>query len=451
MLVASSPWAPLRFRRSKDLKGWTLLGLAEPLYLEVIQLLFEQQARLLKKDERGEFVNLLFESPEALAVELALAFPAPPGCEQIVINPASDRLLPDLPSRPATQARLQLKASVAEARLSLLSGHETFAQVLEILANANRRSQPALPRLGKAEMPQSVVAAALLDEEGFETDEWQEERAERSEEETSAEEEVFDDVWETEEPTDFGHSASGSVPVGARAQLLAAQQAPIVQAAVFQQTEIVGAIAQPVQQQVRRRIELPFERLNDYASDTEEWRRTPTGLSRPHSSQRLQLPEESWAATAEMDREDWPVAEPYFPAEEKADHRYVLSQGVAIWNEWRRANPHIRPTLRGAYLNNLNLAGADFRGVDLCFAFLFRADLRAANLSSALLLGADLIRSDLGGASLWGAILEGAYLSYANLAGADLTQANLQDAYWQGAILEGATLPNGRPFEAYYS
>jgi len=448
MLVASSPWAALRFRRSKGSKGWTLLGLTQPLYLEVVLLLFEQQARLLKKDERGEFVNLLFESPEALAVELALAFPAPPGCEQIAINPAGDRLLPDLPSpsRPATQVRLQLKTSEAKARLSLLSGHETFAQVLKILANANRRSQPALPRLEKTETARSAVAAALLDEEGFEVDEWKEESAERSEEET------FDDVWETEEPTDLDHSAGGSVPAGDGSQLPAAQQAPMVQAAVFQQNEIVGAIAQPAQRQGRRRrIELPFERLNDYASGRGEWGQTPVGQLRPHSSQRPQLPEESWAAAAEIDSEDWPVAEAYFPAEAQEGHGYVLSQGVAIWNEWRRANPHIRPTLRGAYLNNLNLAGADFRGVDLCFAFLFRADLREANLSSALLLGADLIRSDLGGASLWGAVLEGAYLSYANLAGADLTQANLQDAYWQGAILEGATLPNGQPFEAYYS
>lgn len=120
-------------------------------------------------------------------------------------------------------------------------------------------------------------------------------------------------------------------------------------------------------------------------------------------------------------------------------HGDILHQGVALWNEWRAANPDICPNLRGVYLNQAHLRGADLHSADLCCAFLYRADLRGADLSGADLGGADLTRADLEGACLWRASLGGACLSYANLMEVDLGEADLRGVVWPGAILQGAS------------
>lgn len=778
MAVVTSSWATLRFRRSKDVKGWALLGIPQVLYPGVMQPLFERQARFIEKHDRGGFVNVLFEAPVTLAARLALAFPAPPSCEPLVVNQAGNRLLYGRFAQSA-KARPQAQESDAWPGLKLLQGDESFWQVVTTLssvatlpldrlhlpgeriaaqgsdagaagdggddgsdgrgrgddlgsgsaasADPSSAAKTALHHLVKRgvklqsaatltprpQLEQSVSSKARAEsknseaEEGWEEDEWEEDEWEEAGVE-APEEEAFEDIWDTDESADFWADVplkpalnhvpkpalpSAPQPVQSRAiiprskppgQLTASlsqrQQAPAplnqnarlsqgrqqnasqwaasasklampkaspkatqgangangdrsltqlsppanpsglskqsqhprqsqrseaiapanpalgryrsglvphasdagslqvynsggltVADAIArsrQQEEAAEAIAQQTQQ---RRVKLPFEQPPAAPQPEDSSTQGSAMPSWSYASDAPQLPEETWAAAraaelaqpsveplVEQPLVEQPLVEPswgeppwaepiathnpwlspnHYPAQQPTQHppQYPLSQpalppqwpasalgletsesladgafetvdwgyydeagvwiscdpvmttpppidrspdgagslspaptdivclpvgeeehgpillqGVTVWNDWRRANPHIRPNLRGAYLNNLDLAGADLHGVDLRFAFLFRADLREADLSLALLFGADLIRADLGGASLWGAALGGAYLSYANLAGADLTQADLRGVYWQGTVLAGAIMPNGHYFEEQY-
>ena len=129
----------------------------------------------------------------------------------------------------------------------------------------------------------------------------------------------------------------------------------------------------------------------------------------------------------------------------ESDHVALLRQGNAAWNDWRGANPAIRPDLREANLNGTNLAGALLRGADLG-----KADLNRANLSDAILGGCDFSGADLGGANLSRANLDRAILRDANLSRvnftdaslstADLAEANLSLANFTGATLSDADL-----------
>ncbi len=90
---AAPRWETIRFRRAKDSKGWALLGIPHQVYPLIVTRLFEQRAKLIQKHDAEEFVSILFEAPATLAAKLALAFPAPPGCEVLKIAPTRDRVL----------------------------------------------------------------------------------------------------------------------------------------------------------------------------------------------------------------------------------------------------------------------------------------------------------------------------------------------------------------------
>ena len=47
------------------------------------------------------------------------------------------------------------------------------------------------------------------------------------------------------------------------------------------------------------------------------------------------------------------------------EHVKMLERGIDAWNQWREANPRIRPDLREAYLAGMDLTEADFAGADL--------------------------------------------------------------------------------------
>jgi uncharacterized protein YjbI with pentapeptide repeats len=101
----------------------------------------------------------------------------------------------------------------------------------------------------------------------------------------------------------------------------------------------------------------------------------------------------------------------------------ILKSGVAVWNEWRKAN---------------SLVPLDLSGADLRMAELGDANLRRAILSNTKLSGANLRDAKLTGAKFTGANLSGASLSGAQLTGAKFTAANLTDANLSGATLSGA-------------
>lgn len=47
------------------------------------------------------------------------------------------------------------------------------------------------------------------------------------------------------------------------------------------------------------------------------------------------------------------------------EHLARLMQGVEAWNAWRKANPELRPNLRGTDLTAANLSHADLSFADL--------------------------------------------------------------------------------------
>jgi uncharacterized protein YjbI with pentapeptide repeats len=83
------------------------------------------------------------------------------------------------------------------------------------------------------------------------------------------------------------------------------------------------------------------------------------------------------------------------------EHLGRLKQGVAAWNQWRKANPNIKPNLTRANLLEATLAEVDFSGVNLT-----GADLTRANFTEATLTRVDLTK-----ASLWHTILANVDLS----------------------------------------
>jgi len=136
-------------------------------------------------------------------------------------------------------------------------------------------------------------------------------------------------------------------------------------------------------------------------------------------------------------------------------HLNILNQGVKTWNQWRDANPNIRPDLQlanlhGKDLSKVNFSRANLSGADLSGTELRHAHFIGADLSRAFARWADLSYAVIRGAQLWGTDLSGttlkqADLSYAKLRGAtmrwaDLTLARLNQANLRGATLSGATL-----------
>lgn len=117
------------------------------------------------------------------------------------------------------------------------------------------------------------------------------------------------------------------------------------------------------------------------------------------------------------------------------EHLKMLQQGVAMWDDWRRQNPAIRPDLSRADLSETDLSRAN-----LIDANLSRADLRNANLFDADFIDADFIDADFIDADLGGADLRNADLRNADLSGANLEKADLSDADLSGANLIDADL-----------
>jgi uncharacterized protein YjbI with pentapeptide repeats len=123
------------------------------------------------------------------------------------------------------------------------------------------------------------------------------------------------------------------------------------------------------------------------------------------------------------------------------DHfRLLKEQGVKGWNEWRKANPEIMPTLQNANLKQADLREADFTGANLHGTNLSLADLRGAKFNGADLQEASLWRADIYGAGMSESDLRFADLSWANLSFTNLQAANLSGANLAGTNFRGAIL-----------
>lgn len=128
-----------------------------------------------------------------------------------------------------------------------------------------------------------------------------------------------------------------------------------------------------------------------------------------------------------------------------ADVYDLFAQGVAFWNQYRKAKPALHVELWDLDLSDSDSSGINLSGATLplfvaIHANLRGADFRRADLTQAQLRGADLRNADLSGAKLWEADLSGADLSGADLTSANLTSANLSGTNFRDANLSDARL-----------
>jgi uncharacterized protein YjbI with pentapeptide repeats len=138
-------------------------------------------------------------------------------------------------------------------------------------------------------------------------------------------------------------------------------------------------------------------------------------------------------------------------------HLYIVQQGVAEWNRWRKNNPHVTPDLRRTDMDGLNLYLYDLSAADLTDARLTGSFLHSANLTKATLTSADLCEVNLCNANLTGADLTDAKLEAADISigailkGAILDNADLSYTDLVGSDLRGASLTYAKLFEAKLS
>jgi hypothetical protein len=112
----------------------------------------------------------------------------------------------------------------------------------------------------------------------------------------------------------------------------------------------------------------------------------------------------------------------------------ILKQGVNYWNTWRESNPDTIPSL-----DDIDLIGADLRGIQLFDTNIRWADLSGANLSGANLYQSEFYKSRLNNCELIGADVRGAKFHDADLSGSILSEANLYRCDFINTQLSGAT------------
>jgi hypothetical protein len=178
------------------------------------------------------------------------------------------------------------------------------------------------------------------------------------------------------------------------------------------------------------------------------------------------------------------------------EHLAILSQGVAVWNAWRREKPMVTPDLsdgafstpylkgldyegsswlhprfdwgeyhnrrvnfENANFNNVNLERSDFTGINLASCTFDKAQLTGAKFIGAQLARADFSRltgdysyDDITArgisfkdAQLWRAILDGA-----DLRDGDFTRANLHGTSFLSSDLRGADLSKSSPWHVRF-
>lgn len=113
------------------------------------------------------------------------------------------------------------------------------------------------------------------------------------------------------------------------------------------------------------------------------------------------------------------------------EHLAILRQGVKVWNEWRKENPHIKPDLTKvrfkifsnyskANFSESNLSEANFSGNSLTETNFSAADLTKVNLAQTNLINVEFNQANLSEAQIFNS-----YIDKSNFSTANLTKANL--------------------------
>ncbi|MEH1777090.1 pentapeptide repeat-containing protein [Nostoc sp.] len=138
------------------------------------------------------------------------------------------------------------------------------------------------------------------------------------------------------------------------------------------------------------------------------------------------------------------------------EHLAILRQGVQVWNEWRKENPHIKPDLTRVRFKRLsnydkanfsetNLSEADFSG-----NFLNEINFSKANLIKVNLGLSNLHYINFNRANLSEAIIVNAYINETNFSAANLSKANLYLSRFINSKFNKANLANGNCFGSLF-
>jgi len=84
------------------------------------------------------------------------------------------------------------------------------------------------------------------------------------------------------------------------------------------------------------------------------------------------------------------------------EHLEILKQGVDVWNQWRKNNITVRPSLTEADLQGGDFKGINLRLVNLTAASFSGADLSGANLCETKMIFANLTDANITAARLYG-------------------------------------------------
>src|SRR5215813_9085597 len=109
----------------------------------------------------------------------------------------------------------------------------------------------------------------------------------------------------------------------------------------------------------------------------------------------------------------------------------LLRRDVKCWNNWRKDHLEIRPDLREAIFEDLDLTGINLSQVDLRDAVFRNCVLISANLESAKLKGATFSEINLA---------QEANCLYANMREAKITNCELQRICFNNADLSGTEI-----------
>jgi uncharacterized protein YjbI with pentapeptide repeats len=115
----------------------------------------------------------------------------------------------------------------------------------------------------------------------------------------------------------------------------------------------------------------------------------------------------------------------------------LLDKGVRVWNEWRRKNPFVRPSLCEVNLYNKDLQGINFEDTNLTGSNLSLSNLKFSKLSRAIFCRATLILTDFSNSNL-----QSANLAYADMSSSNFESANLSYACLKSSIVTKASFHN---------